>query len=145
MLIKFHGSPMKLFYHEIFSTFSYIIEITVHVLPIMSCYWATATSSLVLQRYLSAIRFHTRSIQTPSKTQSSVTRPLQRQCYSGIAIGDKNSCESHSQLIKYCESLNFHVYQWLQLTMNPVSFCWMIATDLGLHGFTLRQTAITQF
>ena len=47
-----------------------------------------ATSLLVLQIYLSAIRLHTHSIQTPSKIQSGITRPLQRQRYPGIAIGD---------------------------------------------------------
>ena len=48
--------------------------------------------------YVSAIKLHIRSIQTPSKVHSSVTRALQRQCYPGIAIVDKDS--SHSQFIK---------------------------------------------
>ena len=126
----------------------HIIEITVHILPIITSYLAIATSLHVLQRYLSAIRFHAHSIQTPSKIQSSVTRPLQCQCcYPGTAIGDKDSHKSYSQSIKPCASFSFHAcqwLQWLQLTMNTISFCRTITTELGLCGFTWRQTAITR-
>ena len=76
---------------------------------------------------------------------SSVTGPLQRQCYPTIAIGEKDSHESLSQLIKPCASLSSHACQWLQLTMNPVSFYRMIATELGLCSSMWRQTTITQF
>ena len=90
----------------------HIIEITVDVLPIMTSYLAIGTSLLVLQRYLSAIRLYTCSIL------SSITRPLQHQCYPGNAIRDKDSCESHSQLIKPCARLRSHAFQWLQLRMR---------------------------
>ena len=70
------------------------IEITVHILPIMTSYLAIATSVLVLQRYLSAITLYTNSILSHSKIQSTVTRPLQHQCHPGIVIGDKNSHQS---------------------------------------------------
>ena len=39
------------------------IEITVHLLPIMTSYLAIATSLLVLQRRLNAIRLHTDSFE----------------------------------------------------------------------------------
>ena len=87
----------------------------------MTSYLAIATSLLVLQRYLSALRLHTHSIQTPLKIQSSVTRPLQCQCYPGTATGDKDSRESHSQLIKPCASLNSHLCQWLQLRIRMIA------------------------
>ena len=70
----------------------HIIEFPVHVLLIMTSYVTITTSLLVLQRYLSAISLHICSIQTPSKVQSSVTRPLQCQYYPRIANGDKDSC-----------------------------------------------------
>ena len=109
----------------------------------MTSYLAIATSLFVLQRYLSAIRLHNRSIQTPSKIQCNVTRPLQCQCYPSIAFGNKDLCKCHSQLIKPCMSLSSQACQWLQLTINPVSFCWTIVTKLGLCSFTWRQTTIT--
>ena len=90
----------------------HIIEFTVHILLIITSYLAIATSLLVLQRYLSAIRLHGHSIQTPSKIQSSVTRPLQCQCcYPVTAVGDKDSHKSYSQSIKPCASFSFHACQ----------------------------------
>ena len=86
-----------------------------HVLPIMTSHLPLY---LCYRDILSAIKLHTYSIQTPSKIQSSVTKPLQCQCYPGIAIGDKDSCKSHSKLIKLCTSLSSHAYQWLQLRMR---------------------------
>ena len=121
-----------------------IIEITVHVLLIMTSYFAIATSVLVLQRYLSAITLHTHSILSPLKIQSSVTRPLQRQCYPSIAIGDKNSHKSAQAWVP----MHVNCWEWLCyiiiITMKAVSFCQTITTELGLCGFNWRQTAITQ-
>ena len=132
VLINFREYPTKNFNMNFFN-FTYLIEITVHVLPIMTSYLVIATSLLMLQRYLSAIRFHSCSIQTPSKTQSSVSRPLQCQRYYGIAIGNKVSHGSHSQALR---KLEFPCMSMAIITMNPVSLCRTIATELGLRGFT---------
>ena len=119
----------------------YVIKITAYVLPIMTGYLAIATALLVLlQIYLSPIRLHTDTFEI----QSSITRPLQWQCYPGIAVGDKDLHKSHSQLIKPCASLSSTACQWPQMNnsrinMNPVSFCQTITTELGLHSFTWRQ------
>ena len=114
------GNKFSWVYHENILTWKFfqlhIIEITVHVWSIMTSYFAIAL--LVLQRYLSASRLHTHSIHNPSIIQSSVTRPLQHQCYPSIAIRDKELCESHSQLIKPCVSLSSCACQWLQLGMQ---------------------------
>ena len=60
-------------------------------MPIMTHYLAIATS--LLQKWQSTVRLHT----DPSfKVQSSVTRPMQHQCYPSIAIGDKDSHEIYS-------------------------------------------------
>ena len=90
-----------------FINFIYTIDITVHILPIMSSYLAIASSLLVLQRYLCAVRLHTHSIQTPSSQKYSLVQPdlllaMQHQCYPGVAIEVKDSHKSHSQLIKPC-------------------------------------------
>ena len=110
------------------------------------CNAFTATSLLVLQRYLSAIRLYTHSIQTPSNIQSGITRPLQCQRYPGIAIGDKDSCESHSQLIKPCSSLSSHAYQWLQLRLRKINKINMhIIYDLRLIIFTIYLFSCVNF
>ena len=59
--IIFVDPPQKCFNMKNFQL--YIIEITVHVLSIMTSNLAIATSLLVLQRYLSAIRHHTDSFE----------------------------------------------------------------------------------
>ena len=116
-VLIFVGCPQKYFNMKIFQL--HIIEITVHVLLIMTSYLAIATFLHVLQRYLCKCNQTTYSLHTaPSKIHSSVTRALQRQCYPGIAIVDKDSHESCSQLIKPCSSLSSHACQWLQLSMR---------------------------
>ena len=72
---------------------SYTTEIIVHVWLIMTTYVAITTSSLLLQRQLSAVRLHIARLLLQKYMQSSVTIPVQRQCYPDIAIGDKDSYE----------------------------------------------------
>ena len=61
-VLNVHVNKFSWVPHENILTYKFcqlhIIEITVHVLPIMTGYLAIATSLLVLQRYLSAVRFH---------------------------------------------------------------------------------------
>ena len=113
----------------------HIIEIIVHVLPIMTSYSAIAISLLVLQRQLD-------SVQIPSsKTQSSVPDPCSVNVIPALHLVIR-TCPSHSQLMKPCTSFPCMSMATVEIEKDsvwiPISLRQMIATELGLCGLHIE-------